>query len=112
VPSGVQAVASRGSRPESVLRLHDVSYAGGTLSFRGRPSAGRPRPLADDRADARRILDVAPSRLGGDVPEDHRPPAYETLRWFLLPQEALAEMQGRSPALGVPPTLFAATPPG
>ncbi|MGH3131737.1 MAG: aminotransferase class V-fold PLP-dependent enzyme, partial [Gaiellaceae bacterium] len=82
-------------RPRPPLSLHDVSFASGTLEFHG-PRATEPESaLRRYLEEARRIVrevETAPSR------EPLRDPAvtpeFERARWFPLPGEALAQLQG------------------
>jgi selenocysteine lyase/cysteine desulfurase/CRP-like cAMP-binding protein len=83
----------QGGRPRPPLTLHDVSFASGTLEFRG-PRASEPESaLPGYLEEARRIL----SSLDAEPPAGpaHDPaltPEFERVRWFPLPGEALAEL--------------------
>jgi selenocysteine lyase/cysteine desulfurase/CRP-like cAMP-binding protein len=72
------------------LTLDDVSFASGVLEFRG-PRATEPESVLPRYLDeARRILREAD---GGTAEDPTLSPAFERVRWFPLPSEALAELE-------------------
>jgi selenocysteine lyase/cysteine desulfurase/CRP-like cAMP-binding protein len=81
-------------RPRPPLTLHDVSFASGTLEFHG-PRATEPEhALGRYLEEARRIIravEVAPPPEAAHDPTLTR--AFEEVRWFPLPSEALAELK-------------------
>ncbi|MGO9901669.1 MAG: aminotransferase class V-fold PLP-dependent enzyme [Solirubrobacteraceae bacterium] len=87
-------------RPRPALTLHDVSFASGTMEFQG-PRATEPESaLASYLAEAHRIvreLQAAPpcEIAHGPALTDE----FEAIRWFPLPHEALAELQGTAGGL-------------
>jgi hypothetical protein len=72
------------------LSLHDVTYAGGTVSLPARPAVGGEDLLATHLRDAERILAAAPApdltSHPGNVSAD-----FEHLRWFDLPEGTLGQ---------------------
>jgi selenocysteine lyase/cysteine desulfurase/CRP-like cAMP-binding protein len=81
-------------RPRPPLTLHDVSFASGTLEFRG-PRATEPESaLARYLDEARRI--IREIEAGAELPVPHDPkmtPEFERIRWFPLPGEAAAQLR-------------------
>jgi selenocysteine lyase/cysteine desulfurase len=85
-------------RPRPPLTLHDVSFASGTLEFRG-PRATEPehvlgRYLEEARQVIRTIEASPPDTLAR---EPTTTPDFERIRWFPLPSEALARLQEAVP---------------
>jgi selenocysteine lyase/cysteine desulfurase/CRP-like cAMP-binding protein len=85
-------------RPRPPLTLHDVSFASGTLEFRG-PRATEPehvlgRYLEEARQVIRTIEASPPDTLAR---EPTTTPDFERIRWFPLPSEALARLQESMP---------------
>ena len=75
------------------MRLCDLRYVGGRLAFRSRRATEPEWVLKDYLVEGRRILEEA------SVAQSHEPvedpglsPAFQELRWFPMPLEALAEM--------------------
>lgn len=84
----------RGARPRAAMRLHDLRYVAGKLEFRSR-HAREPEWVLDQYLDeARAILEAGP-RFGVDSADPERSEDFEELRWFPLPSEIRAELQGR-----------------
>ncbi len=85
----------RAGRPEPVLRLQDVSYRSGKLEYRARHATEPEWALHGYLDDAKRI--IAASLLEFDHLTLNDPPLdpdTERLRWFPVPSEILAELQG------------------
>jgi selenocysteine lyase/cysteine desulfurase/CRP-like cAMP-binding protein len=81
-------------RPRPPLTLHDVSFASGTMEFRG-PRATEPESaLARYLEEARRIVrEVESAPVHGPLRDPTVTPEFERIRWFPLPGEALAELR-------------------
>jgi selenocysteine lyase/cysteine desulfurase len=93
----------RNRRPGTVMRLADISYACGHLEFPARAQTETLSALGRHLKDAERIFAEAGRRL--DAITDVPPPngQYESLRWFVLPSEAQAQLQQKSePPKGAP----------
>ena len=101
----------RAGRPEPPLSLRDVSYADARMSF---PHHGHHEPesrLAAYLADARRILAAPPPVLAGpSIDPAAVGPDFETLRWFLLPEDVASVPVGASAA--APSAVAPAVAPG
>jgi len=80
------------SRPQT--SLHDVSYAGGALAFRGQHATAPESVLAEQLEDARRLVASLPSAREREDPLEDPvlPESYERMRWFPMPAEALREL--------------------
>jgi selenocysteine lyase/cysteine desulfurase/CRP-like cAMP-binding protein len=81
-------------RPTPPLSLHDVSFASGTLEFRGLRATEPESALPGYLEEARRIigeLESAPPR--GPLRDPTVTPEFEHVRWFPLPGEALADLR-------------------
>ncbi len=80
-------------RADPALRLTDLSYRTGKLEYRSRHATEPEWVLSSYLEEAKKIFAQAPGALDdADAPalsED-----FETLRWFALPNEALAELRG------------------
>lgn len=88
----------RQGRPDPALCLKDLSYRSGKLSYRSRHATEPEWVLESYLEEARRIIDAAPAGLQGlSIEDPERSEAFEQLRWFALPSEILAELQGRAP---------------
>ncbi len=90
----------RRGRPDPAMRLSHVSYRAGTMEYRTRTATEPEWALAGYLDEARRLIAEAEAATStdaasaaGDAPltED-----FEALRWFPLPSEILAELQGRA----------------
>ncbi len=90
----------RRGRPEAAMRLADVSYRAGKMEFRSRHATEPEWALPAYLDDARRIIDEAVAELACAPPLQDPPLTedFEHLRWFALPAEVQAELQGRGPA--------------
>ena len=77
-------------RPRPPLTLHDVSFASGALEFHG-PRATEPESaLAGYLEEARRLFaELEASPPDEQVRDPTLTPAFERIRWFPLPGEAL-----------------------
>ncbi|HWH13320.1 MAG TPA: aminotransferase class V-fold PLP-dependent enzyme [Miltoncostaeaceae bacterium] len=86
----------RDGRRRPRTSLFDISYAGGAMEFTGRGARAPEDVLADQLAEARRLVASLPAQLAqGTVVEDPvLPPSYEGMRWFPLPGEAQREVVG------------------
>jgi selenocysteine lyase/cysteine desulfurase/CRP-like cAMP-binding protein len=84
-------------RRQPPLTLHDVSFASGTLEFQG-PRATEPETaLRRYLEDARRIVrDVEATPPRGPLRDPQVSAAFEEVRWFPLPGEALTELRAQS----------------
>jgi selenocysteine lyase/cysteine desulfurase len=81
----------RGGRPDPAMRLSDLSYVRGKLTYRSR-HATEPESVLPSYVDAARsIVDAAVAELGtiDDPPLDEE---FEALRWFPLPGEIAREI--------------------
>ncbi|MCE9578974.1 MAG: aminotransferase class V-fold PLP-dependent enzyme [Deltaproteobacteria bacterium] len=90
----------RRGRPDAAMRLGDVSYRSGKMEYRSRHATEPEHALAGYLDDARRIIGEAVATCGTATPLDDAPMTgdFEELRWFALPAEVLAELQGKTPA--------------
>jgi len=87
----------RRGRPDAAMRLADVSYRSGKMEYRSRHATEPEEALPGYLDEARRLIEeaVAGSRT---MPPLEDPPLtgdFEHLRWFALPGEVLAELQGK-----------------
>ncbi len=83
----------RAGRPEPVMRLHDVDYCDGRMEFRSRHATEPASALKAYLREAREVFAAAegdPAAVPPQLTAD-----FEHLRWFLLPTEASAELQGQ-----------------
>jgi hypothetical protein len=104
-----------GAQAEAPLSLHDVRYAASGMRFVTHRHQEPESRLADYLAEARALLARPPAL-------DTRPqgpadlavgPDFEGLRWFLMPDEAAAELAAEGTADGAgTPSEAAARPPG
>lgn len=79
------------------LRLKDLTYASGKLEYRARHATEPESALAEYLKDASKLLERAIRGYQGQSIQDPvLPPAAEALRWFPLPGEVLAELQGKT----------------
>ncbi len=90
----------RRGRPAPEMRLADVSYRAGKMEFRSRYATEPEWSLPGYLEDARRIIDaaVAEAAVAPSLADPPLTPDFEHLRWFALPAEVQAELQGRGPA--------------
>jgi selenocysteine lyase/cysteine desulfurase len=99
----------RDFRPEAVMRLSDVCYGSGRMEFRSRQATEPESALSGYAGEAARIVDAAARRFQGPaarVGPTAIPQELSALRWFLLPEEALTELQGRTlPPVAADPPL-------
>jgi selenocysteine lyase/cysteine desulfurase len=85
----------RRGRPEPAMKLAHVSYRAGKMEYRSRRATEPEWALATYLEEARQVLDAA----AGACPEADDPPLgddFEELRWFTMPNEARAELEGRT----------------
>lgn len=83
----------RAGRREPVMRLTDVTYANGRMAYRSRHATEPEAALPGYLAEADRVLAGALAAY----PDEHvavETTAFEALRWFVLPSEALRELTG------------------
>jgi selenocysteine lyase/cysteine desulfurase/CRP-like cAMP-binding protein len=82
-------------RPRPPLSLHDVSFASGTLEFHGPRGTEPESALGRYLEEARRIVREVEAAPGREPLRDPTvTPEFERIRWFPLPGEALAQLQG------------------
>jgi len=107
VATGTWRHATRRSVP--ALSLRDVSYQGGRMTYRARHATEPEWALASYLEEARRVLDAAVrdfQSAGPTTTTETTPPLaadLERLRWFPLPAEVLAELQGRPATTSLTP---------
>ena len=107
VATGVWRHSTR--RSVAALSLGNVSYQGGRMTYRARHVTEPEWALAGYLEDARRVLDeaVCDFQSGAYVPPTAAAAPLsadlERLRWFPLPAEVLAELQGREPDSALTP---------
>ncbi|MCZ7678740.1 MAG: aminotransferase class V-fold PLP-dependent enzyme [Sandaracinaceae bacterium] len=92
-----------GGRPDPAMRLSDLRYRSGKLEYRSRHATEPEWVLEGYLKDAREIV----ARAAAEASEASLPSLsadFESLRWFVLPSEALAELRGdgAQPAREVP----------
>ncbi len=87
--------------PEAAMRLADVTYRAGKMEYRSRHATEPESALGGYLDDARRVLGSAVTGVYGRSARD---PAltrdFEALRWFWLPREVQAELEGREVSVG------------
>ncbi|NOY25097.1 MAG: aminotransferase class V-fold PLP-dependent enzyme [Oligoflexia bacterium] len=87
----------RGDRPRPTTSLLDVSYEDGTMSYASRHVREPERVLRAYLAEAGQIVADLESSTSARLPHDVDQPkldlAFEKLRWFPLPLDALKELQ-------------------
>lgn len=84
----------RAGRPRPPQTLRDIVYRGGQLSYRSRHVTEPEWVLHDYLNEARRIVDEAvESYQGTRTAAPRLSEHFESLRWFWLPSEVLAELQ-------------------
>ena len=103
----------RAQREPHVMRLADLRYGSGHLEYASRHATEPESALPAYLVEAERIVEEAVARWkSGPAPapasapatllhadsEATLPPELEELRWFPLPAEVVAELQGRTPA--------------
>ncbi len=86
----------RAGRPAPVMRLTDLSYRGGRMSYPSRHISTPEWALPEYIVQARHIIDQAADATVECAIEPERAPSemFEMLRWFPLPAEALDELTG------------------
>jgi hypothetical protein len=88
----------RRGRPAAAMRLADVTYRSGKMEYRSRHATEPEQALSGYLGEARRIVDEAVTGYASQ-PAVTDPPLtddFEALRWFPMPDEVLAELQGRA----------------
>jgi selenocysteine lyase/cysteine desulfurase len=95
----------RRGRPDPVMRLGHVSYRAGKMEYRSRRATEPEWALPSYLEDARKIFAAAAGECATscerlDLTED-----FEELRWFPLPDEARAELEGHEPPPRAPSGL-------
>ncbi len=90
-------------RPEPVKRLGDVCYTSGRLEFRTRRATEPESALPGYLEEAEKVFAGAGERAKGSqlAPGPAMSEGFRRLRWFPLPGEALAELQGLGAAEGI-----------
>jgi selenocysteine lyase/cysteine desulfurase len=85
----------RAGRPDPAMRLCDVTYRNGRMEYRSRHATEPESALEGYLADAERILaDALAKYPSTTLPEQKGTAEFESLRWFPMPHEVLAELQG------------------
>jgi len=86
----------RRGRPDPVMKLAHVSYNAGKMEYRSRRATEPEWALPSYIEDAKKVFAAA---AGACDPADDPPLTadFEELRWFTLPCEARAELEGKSP---------------
>ncbi|MEZ4460872.1 MAG: aminotransferase class V-fold PLP-dependent enzyme [bacterium] len=88
----------RRGRPDPPLSLKSVTYRTGKMEYRARHMTEPEWAMDDYLAEARRIFDIASSKVDGVT---YAPPKvsadFESLRWFPLPHEIVSELRGITP---------------
>ncbi len=90
-----------GGTPDASMRLADVTYRAGKMEYRSRHATEPESALAGYLDEARRVFAAASVGEGRRVV--HQPEVtadFEQLRWFWLPREVVAELDGRELAGG------------
>ena len=77
------------------MKLDHVSYRAGKMEYRSRRATEPEWALATYLEEARKVLDAA---AGACAEADDEPLSddFEELRWFTMPSEARAELEGRT----------------
>jgi hypothetical protein len=104
-----------GGQVEAPLSLHDVRYAASGMRFATHRHQEPESRLADYLAEARALLarPPAPNAQPQGTADLAVGPDFEGLRWFLMPDEAAAELAAEGAAEGASmPGEAAASPPG
>jgi selenocysteine lyase/cysteine desulfurase len=86
----------RDGQPDAAMRLSDITYRSGKMEYRSRHATETEYALDGYLEAARGLFAGAHQAAQGIAVED--PPLsddFEALRWFPLPSEVLAELQGR-----------------
>ena len=85
----------RRARPAPAMRLHDLSYRSGKLEYRSRRETETEQALEGYLDEAARIVAEVEAGAAGarSITETALSAEAESLRWFPLPGEVLAEMQ-------------------
>jgi selenocysteine lyase/cysteine desulfurase len=88
----------RRGTPRAAMSLRDVSYRSGKMEYRSRHATEPEDALPGYLDDARKIIQEASSAAAGAAALDDAPLTedFEHLRWFALPSEAQAELQGKA----------------
>ncbi len=85
----------QGGRPEPAMRLTDLTYRAGKLEYRSRHVTEPEWVLSGYLDDAWRVVGEAISQFKaaplGEPPSGH---AFSNLRWYPLPWDVMAELQG------------------
>ncbi|MBW1876722.1 MAG: aminotransferase class V-fold PLP-dependent enzyme [Deltaproteobacteria bacterium] len=86
----------RDGRPDAAMRLSDITYRSGKMEYRSR-HATEPEYALKGYLDAARHLFAGAHAAAQDIQVEDPPLSddFEALRWFPLPSEILAELQGR-----------------
>lgn len=85
----------RRGRPAPPMSLSDVTYRTGRMEYRSRHQSEPEWALDEHLEEARRIFDAAAERFAGVAIKDPSLSSdFEYLRWFPLPGEAIAQVQG------------------
>jgi len=95
----------RRGRPDPVMKLGHVSYRGGKMEYRSRSATEPEWALASYLEDAKKVFAAAPGCCELAVEDLDLTKDFEDLRWFPLPCEARAELEGHEPPPRAPSGL-------
>ena len=86
----------RNHQATSPMRLHDISYRGGRLQYRSRRALEPEFALHTYIDDAHKIVEKAVEEYDQWVAKKPKSMSqdFQTLRWFVLPSEALGKLNG------------------
>ena len=89
----------RNHKANAPMRLHDVRYKGGRLQYRSRRALEPEFALHTYIDEAHGIVEEAIEQYGEQAAFDTAPLSsdFQSLRWFVLPSEALSELTGLGP---------------
>jgi selenocysteine lyase/cysteine desulfurase len=87
----------RRGRPDPAMKLSHISYRAGKMEYRSRTATEPEWALAGYLDEARRLIAEAEAGAGEAVDDPPLTGDFEALRWFPLPGEIHAELQGKEP---------------
>jgi selenocysteine lyase/cysteine desulfurase len=95
----------RGGHPDPTMKLAHVSYRAGTMEYRSRRATEPEWALPAYLEDAKKVFAAAPVSCGAAVEDPELTEDFEELRWFTLPREARAELEGHELPMRAPSGL-------